>query len=389
MGSTAAYMPLLQSPDYEEDTVPVGHVTATPGHASGRLVGSFELEVPNPIIRKSWQGSMETIIKVWTKNIGVLFIIASQGFFALMNVGVKKLNSIDPPVSALELIAIRMGITYIVSLAYMFFKGIKDPFLGPKGVRTLLAIRGASGFFGLFGVYYTLEFLSISDTTVLTYLTPMCTAFSGAFFLGEIFTKKQAMASIFSVLGIILIARPPFIFGEMDTTGTQSATGSLSNVVEKGTPVQRLIAVGISLLGVAGNTVAFTCIAAIGKKAHPMHMMVSFSLPCVIVSVILMFIMQKPFVIPTEITWISLLLFLGICGFVAQMLLTMGLQRETAGRGAMAMYSQVVFAAASERIVFHATPSVLSILGTIIIVCSAISVALMSKKVPETSTVVI
>ena len=37
-------------------------------------------------------------------------------------------------------------------------------------------------FLGVFGVYYSLQYLSLSDATVLTFLAP------GAFFLGENFT---------------------------------------------------------------------------------------------------------------------------------------------------------------------------------------------------------
>lgn len=36
------------------------------------------------------------------RNAGLLLVAASQIFFALMNVTVKALNSMDPPVSALE-----------------------------------------------------------------------------------------------------------------------------------------------------------------------------------------------------------------------------------------------------------------------------------------------
>ena len=35
-------------------------------------------------------------------NTGLLLVTASQAFFALMNVAVKKLNSLDPPVPPLE-----------------------------------------------------------------------------------------------------------------------------------------------------------------------------------------------------------------------------------------------------------------------------------------------
>ena len=72
----------------------------------------------------------------------------------------------------------------------MFAAKIPDPFLGPKGVRMLLLTRGFSGlvlrhilsnianitiparsFFGLFGIYYSLQYLSLSDATVLTYVS--------------------------------------------------------------------------------------------------------------------------------------------------------------------------------------------------------------------------
>jgi hypothetical protein len=41
-------------------------------------------------------------------NKGLLLVAASQAFFALMNTAVKKLNSVDPPVPALELVLVRM-----------------------------------------------------------------------------------------------------------------------------------------------------------------------------------------------------------------------------------------------------------------------------------------
>jgi hypothetical protein len=72
-------------------------------------------------------------------------VAASQFFFSLMNLAVKKLNSVDPPVPALELIFIRMTITWMCCITYMFSSKVPDPLLGPKGVRALLLIRGLSG----------------------------------------------------------------------------------------------------------------------------------------------------------------------------------------------------------------------------------------------------
>ena len=57
---------------------------------------------------------------------------------------------------------------------------------------------------------------------------------------------------------------------------------------------------------------------------------------------------------------------------MAQIFLTMGLQRETAGRGTLAIYTLIVFSAILDRIFFNSTPSLSSIIGTLIIVASAI-----------------
>ena len=49
-------------------------------------------------------------------------------------------------------------------------------------------------FFGLFGMYFSLQYLSLSDAVVLTFLTPMCTGLAGKLFLKEKYTLLQASA---------------------------------------------------------------------------------------------------------------------------------------------------------------------------------------------------
>ncbi|OAX39820.1 hypothetical protein K503DRAFT_51166 [Rhizopogon vinicolor AM-OR11-026] len=78
-------------------------------------------------------------------NAGILYIISAQFFFACMNISVKVINHLDPPVHPLEIIVVRMGITLIGCVIYMIVKRIPDPITGPKGVRTLLIFRGITG----------------------------------------------------------------------------------------------------------------------------------------------------------------------------------------------------------------------------------------------------
>jgi EamA-like transporter family len=108
-------------------------------------------------------------------------------------------------------------------------------------------------FIGLSGGYFSLQYLSLSDATVLTFLAPILTAFSGAVFLKETLSLKdmcagcmssQVISTIFEIhrvlvcsfFGVILIARPPSLFG--------GPKGELSEVVM---PWQRMLSV---MLGV-------------------------------------------------------------------------------------------------------------------------------------------
>lgn len=132
-----------------------------------------------------------------------------------------------------------------------------------------------------------------------------------------------------SLLGVILISRPPFIFGAQSDpkehynygftpesasragwSGAQvdkiinEAAGGLNDVV---TAHERMVAVGWALVGVAGASGACksglncsewvtdeldTTIRAIGKRAHPLHSISYFAMWCTLVSALLVVVLQ-------------------------------------------------------------------------------------------------
>ncbi|KII84765.1 hypothetical protein PLICRDRAFT_126632 [Plicaturopsis crispa FD-325 SS-3] len=321
------------------------------------------------------------------RNTGLLLVTASQALFSATNVAVKKLNDIDPPVPTLELVLVRMGITWIFCVSYMMYAKVPHPFTGPPGVRLLLVLRGFSGFFGLFGMYYSLSALSLSDATVITFIAPVLTGLVGAALLGETWGISEAAAGGCSLLGVVLIARPPFLFGAQPPSISDVPSTEFPSDIDGPagvTPAERMAAVGVAMIGVLGATGAYTTLRAVGSRAHPLHSLTSFSLQCVVAATGFIIALKVPLVLPTRPDWILLLGTIGVTGFFAQVLLTMGLQRETAGRGTLGVYMQIVFATILERIFFHPAHSWLSVIGTLIIVASAVYVAV-SKKAVEKS----
>ena len=144
-------------------------------------------------------------------------------------------------------------------------------------------------------------------------------------------------AGILSLVGVVLIARP------------QSLFGSGGSYAGDATGLQRLSAVGVALLGVLGSAGAYTSIRAIGAKAHPLISVNMFSFYATTVAAIGMIILKIRPVFPGTIAGVVEWLVIGISGFVAQLMLTSGLQRERAGRGVSMVYLQMVFAFSFER----------------------------------------
>ncbi|KAI9450018.1 hypothetical protein BJY52DRAFT_1419736 [Lactarius psammicola] len=319
-----------------------------------------------------WRSALPSFLN---DNTGLLLVAASQIFLTVMNMSVKLLNNLDEPVPTLELLLVRMAITYVCSVAYMYWKKIPDPFLGPKGVRTLQVFRGLTGFFGISGVYFSLQYLSLSDAVVLTFIVPILTGFSGAVFLKEPLSLRELLAGLCSFLGVILIAQPQFLFGSPQAFWDPSEV----------TPTQRMLSVIAALIGVVGATGAFTLIRAIGQRVHVLQSMTAYSSQCVLGSTLGMILFKVPLVMPTPTWWLVMLFLVVFFGFVGQTLLTMGLQRETAARGTLATYTSVVFAIMFEFIIFHTTPSTLSFIGALMIVNSAIYTTLTKQKTTVTT----
>ncbi|KAJ6589035.1 hypothetical protein B0H19DRAFT_1302918 [Mycena capillaripes] len=226
------------------------------------------------------------------------------------------LQKLDEPISTLEICNVRSYSPFqrLILFSHRLLQKVPHPFIGPEGFRSLLVFRGITGFIGLNGTCFSLQYLSLSDITVLSFLVPMCTSVSGSLSLKEALTKREALAghewsSLCSLFEVVLIARPDFLFG--------SPNGSTA-VEEK----HRMLAIGIALPGVLGTTGVMTTIRAIGQRAHPVHLLAFFSLQSVIAASSCkpwflfnqepvefqrsMAILREPVIIPTRLAWLGL-----------------------------------------------------------------------------------
>jgi drug/metabolite transporter (DMT)-like permease len=147
------------------------------------------------------------------------------------------------------------------------------------------------------------------------------------------------------------------------------------------TPGERAGAVGMAMLGVLGATGAYTTLRWIGKRAHPLISVNYFSAWCTFVSVVMIiFLPGVAFVLPSNIKDWCYLVFLGMCGFIMQFLLAAGLQYEKSSRATNMVYMQMLFALTFDKLVWGTTPGALSIIGSSLILGSAIYVAMKKEN---------
>ncbi|EOQ99954.1 hypothetical protein E3P92_03097 [Wallemia ichthyophaga] len=327
--------------------------------------------------------SITKALAAYTPNsAGLLMIALAQLFFASMSLCVKLLGQVDPPVSALELVVVRMAITGICAQSWILVHNafsdnkIPNPILGPLHVRSLLFARGFVGFAAISALYYSLAFLDLSDVTSLGFLLPVVSGLLGWLFLNEPYLPIERYSSVVSLLGVVLIARPPFLFGGGLADQEHHLSSSLG---------QRSFAVAVVLLSVVGASLAYVTTRAIGTRAHPMHVILAFSWCSVVFGGLLMKALGEPFVLPKSTKWCIMLVAIGAFGFIGQILLTLGLRREKVGRASLGMYLQMVFALLFEKIFFNSSPHVLSVVGAAIIIATSTTVALQKDKKTQPS----
>ncbi|KAF1946169.1 hypothetical protein EJ02DRAFT_500296 [Clathrospora elynae] len=379
----------------DSNNIRLGH---DPDYVPSQLESRHASRSPAPA--KSFKGRLQVS---WKVNKGLVLVLISQLFGTLMNVTTRMLEmegNNGKGYHPFQILFARMGITVLCASLYMWYKKTEHFPFGMREVRPLLIARGLSGFFGVFGMYYSLLYLPLADATVITFLAPSLACWACSFLINEPFTRTEQVAAYVSLFGVVLIARPVSLFAALGhSDGSVPPASGDSNLVPSNitapspdrlaadydsvTPTQRATAVGIAMLGVLGAAGAYTTLRWIGKRAHPLVSVNYFATWCTIVSVVAMStIPDVGFLLPTYFKDWCYLIFLGICGFVMQFLLAAGLQYEKSSRATNMVYMQMLFALTFDKLVWGTTPGLLSIIGSSLILGSAIYVA-MNKEDPN------
>ncbi|KAI8960852.1 hypothetical protein F5Y11DRAFT_349055 [Daldinia sp. FL1419] len=335
----------------------------------------------------------------WRDNKAPLLVFAAQFFGALMNLFARLLE-VEGGMHPMQILFARMSMTVIGISAYIWWKKIPHGLLGHRDVRWPLALRGFSGFFGIYGMWYSVKYIPLAEATVITFLAPNIAGYLCHIFMHEPFTRVEQLASVVALGGVVLITRPTSLFSgatspsAVSDIATESVTNSTAEVASysngehTSTSAERLTAIGVALLGVLGAAVAFATLRCIGKRAHPLISVNYFSSWSLMVttttlSLAPMLDYGQPDLrleLPHSIRQCMLLIAVTACGVIMQMLVTAGLASEKSNRATAMSYTHMLFAAAFDRWILGNSMGLTSLTGCGLIVGSALWVVSMKKE---------
>jgi len=268
---------------------------------------------------------------------------------------------------------IKMAGEHIPTMEILFVRGIVGIFfcwfivrragVGMLGTRRLmLAMRGLIGFTALFAEFYAIVHLPLADAIAILFSHPVVVAILAWVVLGEKLGTRSVMAVMASIVGVIVVCRPSFIFGVGESTLDP-------------------LALTVALVGVGFISVAILTVRSLAKTEHPAVVM--FYPPLIISLSAPLF--SSGWVLPTGPEWLMLL---GVALFMnaGQYYMTRGYAIESAARVSAVTCLEIVFAAIWGLSFLGEIPDQWTIAGGLLIVSGTLALGYIGAREKKTAT---
>lgn len=141
---------------------------------------------------------------------GALFMMGSMTAFTLNDACMKSLSGEIPLFQAMAL----RSVAVIAFIGVMAWRGGAFRTRIARSDQILIALRTVVEMGAAFFFISALFHLPIADVTAILQALPLTVTLAGAVFLGEAVGWKRLTAILVGFVGVLLILRPPLLFGE-------------------------------------------------------------------------------------------------------------------------------------------------------------------------------
>lgn len=271
------------------------------------------------------------------KTKGIIYIIISAFFFALMGLFVKL--SGDLPIIQ------KSFFRNFVAMIFAFFLITKNKeWALPKGKNIgYLLIRAIAGTAGILCNFFALSNMNLADASMLNKLSPFFAVIFSLFMLKEKASFKQILAVTMAFIGALFVMKPSFSF--------------------EGIPAF------MGFLGGLGAGLAYACVRKLTQNGFKGSLIIFYfsAFSCIVTLPWLIF----NFTPMSTTQWLYLIL-AGLSASGGQYFITTAYSKAPAKEISIYDYSQIIFTTLLSLIVFGDLPDALSFLGYAIIIAAAI-----------------
>jgi drug/metabolite transporter (DMT)-like permease len=286
---------------------------------------------------------------------GIFFLISSAFFFALMAVFVKLAGDIH----FIQKAFFRNAVAFIIALTGTirdYRKNGKEAVTIPKGSMLFLILRAIAGSVGVFGNFYAIDRILLSDAAILNKMAPFFTILFSYIILKEKIKPLPLICIIIAFSGSILIVKPSFNFTQMLPTLA-------------------------AFMGGVGAGLAYASV----RKLSYLHcngkiIILFFSAFSMLLSVPYMIVSFNPMTLYQT----GMLICAGACAAGGQFSVTAAYYHAPANKISIYDYSQVLFSTLFGFMFFGQFPDYLSLIGYIIIITMAIVNFIYSEHCKDT-----
>ena len=271
------------------------------------------------------------------KKQGILYIIMAGLFFALMTFFVRMAGNLPTMQKAFFRNAVA------AAAALFLLARSEEGFKIKKTSWRDLFLRSFFGTMGLICNFYAVDRLAIADANILNKLSPFFAIIMSYFILKEKANKTEWLCVVVAFIGALFVVKP-----SMD---------------------MQFVNAMIGMVGGFGAGVAYTFVRKLGKAGErgPVIVMCFSVFSCIVTA---------PFLIigakPMSLYQIVMLLLAGAAATGGQLSITKAYTKAPAKEISVFNYSQVVFAAALGLVFLGQIPDLMSIIGYVIIIGSAV-----------------
>lgn len=219
----------------------------------------------------------------------------------------------------------------------------------------LLVLRGVFGFLAISSMYWSLSVMSLQNAMVFMYLTPCLVAASSPVVLGQPVKKATYVSLPIAFIGVLLVAKPPLIFGGQGMGLTEFLIGCSQALFASMTKLS---------------------VTILGSTEPVSHIIASVAIVSCVGSILVSVCILHDWVLPHRLVDVGFFLGVGLCACVVQLAGTLALKRGNVSSVMVMSYTGIVWSIFLDYAVFDTVPHALGVLGAVLIVGSNIGLAI-------------